>query len=92
MEKLISGDASGALAPGDGVTSSLDSLEVKAQALCAEFEEQLWRGLDPDTASRVREANADVLELEEALNKLRSLIEVEKGAQETLLRNFNPTR
>jgi hypothetical protein len=66
----------------------LDELEVAIEEELSRYSERLWEGVDPQTADKLREADAEVSRKEEALALLRGQIENERQTQETLIRNL----
>jgi hypothetical protein len=83
------GDNSDATGGGGGGSATLlEELEALVKDEVARYEERVWEEVDPETADKLREQDAEVGRQEEALAAARGRIEGEREGQDALLRDF----
>lgn len=85
LERMKVPETEGSAEEGEEIPKSL---EAKIGEECRRYQEALWEEVDPATAEKLRQADADIRHREAMVSKARESIENERETQEQMLREF----
>ena len=88
LESLLDDLALPAQMSNQAARSITPAFEKRAAAELQRYENRVWQEIDPETASRLQEAETEANRLQSALDSLRAQIDTEKSLQEHILREF----